>query len=638
MNEENSGRGRGTDEQEELDAASQQLEAQNQQLRVEIEERRQAEEEANYHKNLERVITEVATGLMNVDANEIDKKIIQALGKIGEFAGADRSYIFQFRDDLERMDNTHEWCAAGIKSQKEDLQDVSTDQFPWVMGKLKNFENIPIARVSDLPTAAESERDYFQDLNLESLLLLPLVYDNNLKGFIGYDRVKEAEEWTEEVVELLRIAGEGIVNVLVQAETEEELRAAYQQLEAHNQQLDAYNQQLQATEQQLRVEIEERKKIEKELLKNKNLLDSILETQSGLVVVLDADGKIVRFNSACEALTGYKAEEVIGKKVWDIFIDDQEEAEVKEVFESLVAHDYPNSHDNFWKTKDGERRLIAWNNNVITDDEENIKFVVGTGIDITEHKEREEELIAANQQLDAYNQQLEATEQQLRAEIEERTQNEKELEDALAEKETLLQEVHHRVKNNLQVIYSLLRMQRHELEAEASQEVVEAFESSCRRVLTMAEVHKQIYSTEHLATVAPGNYIRDLTNSIVQTHELAFTPVLEFEIDEETELDIDTAIPCGLILNELISNALEHAFEDAGGRNEIKIELKRENNRFCLRVIDNGRGLAEDFNLEEASSLGLQMVRALTEDQLRGEFNLNVDGGTKVEICFPELN
>ena len=122
-----------------------------------------------------------------------------------------------------------------------------------------------------------------------------------------------------------------------------------------------------------------------------DFLSTILEVQSGLVILLDPEGKIVRFNKACERLTGYKEEEVKGKTVWELFLDKNKE-KVKSVFTQLKNKDYPNKSENYWLTKTGEKKEISWANNVILDDKGEIKYIVGTGIDISDRIEQEEKL------------------------------------------------------------------------------------------------------------------------------------------------------------------------------------------------------------------------------------------------------
>ena len=131
---------------------------------------------------------------------------------------------------------------------------------------------------------------------------------------------------------------------------------------------------------------------QQEIQDHKNFLSNILEVQSGLVLLLDSEGGIVYFNKACEKLSGYTEAEVKGKTVWDLFIGKNAKEKVKNIFNQLKNKDYPTRYENYWLTKNGEKKEISWSNNVILDNEEQIKYIVATGIDITQRKEQEEKL------------------------------------------------------------------------------------------------------------------------------------------------------------------------------------------------------------------------------------------------------
>ncbi len=145
--------------------------------------------------------------------------------------------------------------------------------------------------------------------------------------------------------------------------------------------------------------IEQRKELEDRLKREETFLRTILDTVGVLIVVLDTKGRIILFNKACEAITGYKASEVIGKPVWDVLIPKDQRDEVIRVFSSLKKSLLPNAHENYWVTKKGEKRLISWSNSIVTDENKEIQYVIGSGIDITDQKELEEKLISSRQEL-----------------------------------------------------------------------------------------------------------------------------------------------------------------------------------------------------------------------------------------------
>ncbi|WP_319560611.1 histidine kinase dimerization/phosphoacceptor domain -containing protein [Marispirochaeta sp.] len=219
----------------------------------------------------------------------------------------------------------------------------------------------------------------------------------------------------------------------------------------------------------------------------------------------------------------------------------------------------------------------------------------------------------------------------LLAEIEERKRAEELISAALKEKEILIKEIHHRVKNNLQVISSLLRLQSSSLKDENSRA---ALQESKNRVRAMALIHEKLYQSEKLDRINFQEYATTLVNDLFQVYRTApgrwITPDIRIE---EVPLDIDTAIPCGLILNELVSNSLKYAFPDGGGIVSIVFETRAD--QCQLIVADNGKGFPSDFNPESTVSLGLRLVKGLVEDQLDGSISFENQQGTKIQIAFP---
>jgi two-component sensor histidine kinase len=199
---------------------------------------------------------------------------------------------------------------------------------------------------------------------------------------------------------------------------------------------------------------------------------------------------------------------------------------------------------------------------------------------------------------------------------------------SLKEKEVLLKEVYHRVKNNMQIVSSLLNLQARKLEASPAHS---ALLESAERVTAMAMVHEKLYQTTDLASIAFADYLHGLTQHLLQLYRLNN---VEVRIEgENMRLGINNAIPCGLIVNELVSNALKHAFPDhrAG---VIRITLTiGDDDRFILTVADNGIGLSEQFNLDDSPSLGLRLVSTLSK-QLGAQLWSERSGGTAFHISF----
>jgi len=202
---------------------------------------------------------------------------------------------------------------------------------------------------------------------------------------------------------------------------------------------------------------------------------------------------------------------------------------------------------------------------------------------------------------------------------------------SLSEKDALLREIHHRVKNNLQVISSILKLQANYIDDPAALEV---FNDCQDRIRTMALIHEKLYRTEGLARLNFKDYLESLTSLLLRSQSGRETRVRhEFQL-ESVELDIDTAIPLGLIANELISNCLKHAFP---GRKEayVLIKLQKSGAEECQLVVkDDGNGLSGDFSLDQTKSLGMRLVRILT-DQIRGTVQFQTGPGAEFVITFP---
>ena len=224
--------------------------------------------------------------------------------------------------------------------------------------------------------------------------------------------------------------------------------------------------------------------------------------------------------------------------------------------------------------------------------------------------------------------------QALESEVEERLRAEEEIKRSLAEKEALLQEIHHRVKNNLQIVSSLIDLQARHTEDE---QTLEMFRESRDRIRTMALVHEKLYQSNDLAHIDLPGYIRTLATDLMHSYSIN-TNQIESDIHiDDIALGIDMAIPCGLIINELLSNALKYAFPD-NRSGCITLELRQvQPGAYLLRVADNGAGLPEGMDYEKTDSLGLKLVVSLVR-QLRGKIELLRDSGTTYEIRFAELH
>jgi len=336
---------------------------------------------------------------------------------------------------------------------------------------------------------------------------------------------------------------------------------------------------------------------EKALRASEERYRAIVEDQTELICRWRPRGILTFVNDAYCRYFGKRREELVGHSFLSL-IPEEDHEKVTKHFETLTR-------DNPIQTQ--EHRVVArdrgvcwqqWTNRAIFDDDGHLVEYQSVGRDITERKRAEEKIEAS-----------------------------------LKEKEVLLKEIHHRVKNNLQVISGLLLLQSRDMTDTRTVEMLKEFQN---RIKSMAIVHEKLYRSKDLARVDFGEYVRTVAADLLRSYEADSEAVTVEMSVEDSMLDIDTAIPCGLILNELLSNALKHAFPGSR-RGRVRIDFRCEEAKtFVLTVSDNGVGLPEDVDIRTASTLGLQLVSTLT-DQLRGTVELDRRGGTACTISFKPL-
>jgi PAS domain S-box-containing protein len=344
-------------------------------------------------------------------------------------------------------------------------------------------------------------------------------------------------------------------------------------------------------------DITERKRVEVQLRETKEFLEKLIRYANAPIIVWDPGHRITEFNHAFERLTGYRAEEVLGRDLSILFPDSGREGSLAQIARTLEGENWESVEIPILQ-KDGGVRLVLWNSaNIYVGEAKTLGATIAQGLDITARKEAEGKLKAS-----------------------------------LEEKEVLLKEIHHRVKNNLQIIASMLNLQMGALRDEATRAPL--LESQ-GRVRTLALIHEKLYGSADLSKIPFDEYISDLATSLVSSY-LGPSSRVRLDLDlERIPLGIETSIPLSLILNELISNALKHAFP--GGREgRIAIRLKRsESSSLEVSVRDDGVGMPGDLAVETAGTLGLQLVGVLVR-QLRADLNIHREGGTKFRITLRE--
>ena len=411
--------------------------------------------------------------------------------------------------------------------------------------------------------------------------------------------------------------------------TEDALKRTHDELE---QRVEERTAALTETNEKLIIEIEERQKVEENLKLQNRIVENMAE---GVFLIRTSDGMIVYANETFDRMFGYDHGELINKHVSTVNAPSEKDPKeiANDIMQSLKEKGTWSGEVHNIK-KDGS--LFWCNANVSTLDHQDFGEVwISVHEDISERKKAEEQLKKHQEHLEELVEErtsdLAKTNEQLEKEVEIRMLAEEQLKASLKEKEVLLREIHHRVKNNMQVIISLLKLQSDTVK---DKQVVDALINSQMRLQAMASIHETLYSTESLAFIDFETYTSKLARTIFQTYG-ACSGQVELNIEaEDIKFGIDQATPIGLIVNELISNSLKHGFPE-NRKGEISIRLKKINDdKIELVISDNGIGMPEGLDWRNTDSLGLQLVTILAEGQLDGGIDLDRQHGTKFVIRF----
>ena len=317
----------------------------------------------------------------------------------------------------------------------------------------------------------------------------------------------------------------------------------------------------------------------------------------------DLDSRIIGWNKAAEDLFGYTKEEVIGHKTsMDLIIPDWEQSEIEVLFNNLKKRSGNVIHRNYNITKDGRIITCEWYNYNLTNADGNILGITAIGIDITEKLHIQEEMEIKNVQL----------------------------EKGIKEKNILLKEVHHRVKNNMAIIASMLSLQSNTIEDRRLRDLLQ---SSQNRIQAMAMVHENIYKNKSLSEINIKSYITELIESLMQSFDLFYdNMVMDIDVPD-ISLEMDMLIPLGMIINEIVSNSFKHAYKE-GTEFKFSVIIKNiHDNKMYLSISDNGPGFNEDDAEKKEGSIGLMLIRGLV-DQIRGRLKITTKGKTEYEIYF----
>ena len=350
-----------------------------------------------------------------------------------------------------------------------------------------------------------------------------------------------------------------------------------------------------------------------------------LEEATDTVLIADANKDLLFANQSIKEILGVSARQAEGRSIMSLLFDNPDDAmQAREGIQKSGRW-----HGEILGTKDGEQITTDVTITAVKDDNKNETAYVSIARDITQRKKVEAELEAHRLNLQSL---VDERTTALKHEIAENKAAQKELANSLEEKELLLKEVHHRVKNNMQVISSLLNIQAETVNDDIFSGLLG---ESQQRIKSMSLIHENLYQSDNLLEIDFEDYINMLANSLHRFYRL---PDMIVSLDIQVfnvALDIETAVPCGLIINELISNAFKHAFKGKAGKGRISILFNQTETEYILRISDDGNGLPDGFSLDTQSSMGTEIVVILTH-QIDGEITFCNENGASFQIVFPK--
>ena len=319
-----------------------------------ITERKKAEEALANKAALERIISEASRRFLTL--TELDKSINACLADIGRFCGAGRTYLFQFTSDGNTMNNTHEWCAPGVKPEIEELQSLPLEMFPWWIKLLEAGENIHVKNVAELPPEAQAEKEILEVQNIKSVLVVPFLVENRLAGFLGFDNVAATRTWGEKELVPLRTLAEIIGTAVT------------------------------------------RKRAEKVLQESEERYRLLADNSVDMISRHAADGTVLFVSPSCESVTGYTIRDLLEKpaeilvhpddieKVWSVISNSQASED-----RYVVEHRLPR--------KDGSVIWVETMGRLFRDMSGNVIEIQCNVRDITERKRAEEALRESEERL-----------------------------------------------------------------------------------------------------------------------------------------------------------------------------------------------------------------------------------------------
>jgi PAS domain S-box-containing protein len=378
--------------------------------------------------------------------------------------------------------------------------------------------------------------------------------------------------------------------------------------------------------------VSDRRKDYERLQLQGRMLDSVADA----VIAADPAGKIIYWNNAAAKIYGFSREEAIGQDLVSVTVPEMSTEESRKILGRLMRGKSW-SGEYMVKHRDGHLFPIYANDSPVFDDDGRLIAVLEASHDISDQMRTEKELRQKNEDLNAANEEITSTQEELIQTIDELSRRQVDLNEALAEKDVLLSEIHHRVKNNLTAFISLLSL---ETAYDDSPTGLALKKDLQNRARSMALIHETLYRTKNYSRVNMDVYLSTLVGQVVRSFELAKSVKTVVDAHGIT-LDLSRATPGGLIINELMTNSLKYAFPASFDCETIRsapctigVSLTQDDGAYLLTVRDNGIGLPEDLDVGTTKTLGLKLVNFLAKHQLRSSIEIRSDNGAEFRFRF----
>jgi PAS domain S-box-containing protein len=318
---------------------------------------RRAESALQQRVEFEALVSRISGMFVRLRSADLDWGISEALQQIGEFLRVDHCHVCRVHSGGALMDHTHTWTARGPRHGWEGRMNVAIDRhIPWAAQRLRRLDGIAVFSVDALEPEAAVDQQTFREQGIKSIIFVPMAVQGELVGFIGLDSTRMEMHWTEDAIALLKIVAAIIGDAMERRDTEDALR-------------------------------------------RENAFSYALFSATGaLLIVLDTEGHIIRFNPAAELLTGLTAAEAENCSPWDLFVPRDEQDGERRIFRRIAAGAPPSAHEGTVITRNGERRVISWSTTSIASEDGTVAYVIMSGIDVSETKRLEADVLNVAEQ------------------------------------------------------------------------------------------------------------------------------------------------------------------------------------------------------------------------------------------------